>query len=56
MTMKEEDIKEVQRMLLNKDYSVKCVKDIGEWMLNNLESSKEYVNKPEFKDFLKHLK
>ena len=50
-----EDIKEIQRILLKKDYSVKCVKDIGDWMLNNLETSKEYINKPEFKNFLKEL-
>jgi len=52
---KQEIIKEVQRMLLKNDYSVKCVKDIGDWMLKNLETSREYINKPEFQDFLKQL-
>ena len=50
---KQEIIKEIQRMLLKNDYSVKCVYDLGKWMLENLETSREYINKPNFKDFLK---
>ncbi len=52
---KKEDIKEVQRMLIKKDYSVKFLKDLGEWMKKNIETSKEYINKTKFKYFLENL-
>jgi hypothetical protein len=45
---KQEIIKEVQRMLLKNEYSVKCAYDIKDWMLKNLETSEEYINKLEF--------
>ena len=52
---KEQIIKEIQRILLENNYSVKCVKDIGNWMSENLETAEEYINKPEFRFFLNKL-
>ena len=53
---KTEIIKEIQRILLKKDISVKCVYDLGKWLRDNLETAEEYGNKPEFRDFLNNLK